>query len=82
MRDAADASGRSDGVAPDLARLSPREREIVRMWLSGVAPTEVARSLHISIHTVRNHLRAVYRKLGVHSQLDLLRRFVRLPANF
>jgi DNA-binding CsgD family transcriptional regulator len=34
----------------------------------------IARRLGLSPHTVRNHLKAMFRKLGVSSQADLLER--------
>lgn len=61
------------GCADDpLAPLTPREREIVRRILGGLRGAEVAARLGISAHTVRNHLKAAYRKLGVHSRVELL----------
>jgi DNA-binding CsgD family transcriptional regulator len=54
--------------------LSPREREIAGMLMKGNRPSEIAGALGLSVHTVRNHLRLVYRKLGVHSQIELLAR--------
>lgn len=54
--------------------LSPREREISGLLMQGQRPSEIARALHVSVHTVRNHLRLVYRKLDVHSQVELLAR--------
>ena len=58
-------------VAPDFG-LSSRESEIVCALVRGKHVGEIARTLSISIHTIRNHLKSVYRKLGVHSQIELL----------
>jgi PAS domain S-box-containing protein len=58
-----------------LESLSPREQEILGEVLSGKRVTDIAQTLSISRHTVRNHLKAIYRKLGVHSQVELLGRF-------
>ena len=33
-----------------------------------------ARTLYLSEHTVRNHLKAIFRKLDAHSQTELLDR--------
>jgi DNA-binding NarL/FixJ family response regulator len=54
------------------ARLSVREREIVQAMAAGKRVKDIADQLSISTHTVRNHLKAVYRKLNVRSQLELL----------
>lgn len=53
-----------------LARLSPREREIVELLVSGLDPARVADVLDLSIHTVRSHLKRMFRKLEVHSTLE------------
>lgn len=58
-----------------LESLSPREQEILGEVLSGKRVSDIAKTLSISRHTVRNHLKAIYRKLGVHSQVELLGRF-------
>jgi DNA-binding CsgD family transcriptional regulator/PAS domain-containing protein len=58
-----------------LALLSQREREIVRRLLDGERVPGIAASLVIAQSTVRNHLAAAFKKLGVHSQQELLRRF-------
>ena len=48
--------------------LSDRELEILRLAKRGLPNPQIAQSLHISPGTVRNHLSAIYRKLGVHSR--------------
>lgn len=60
------------GPQLSLDSLSPREREIVETLLDQGSVTGVASSLHISLHTVRNHLKSIFRKLGVHSQVELV----------
>lgn len=52
--------------------LSERERQVVRGLYSGKSPQQIAGALSISHYTVRNHLRSIYSKLGVHSQRELL----------
>jgi DNA-binding NarL/FixJ family response regulator len=54
------------------AMLSDRECEVVRGLYAGRSPQAIADSLNISQYTVRNHLRSIYSKLGVHSQRELL----------
>jgi len=58
-----------------LAELSPREREVLHWALAGDRPAAISKRLFISPHTVRNHLKAIFRKLRVHSQIELIRRF-------
>lgn len=57
-----------------FARLSPREWEVARRLVVGGRVRGVAEELQISHNTVRNHLKAVFRKLGVNSQTELVRR--------
>jgi DNA-binding NarL/FixJ family response regulator len=54
------------------ALLSDRECEVVRGLYAGNSPQLIAEALSISQYTVRNHLRSIYSKLGVHSQRELL----------
>ncbi len=56
----------------ELRALSVREWEVVcHFWDHHTVPT-IATSLFVSQHTVRNHLKSIFRKVGVHSQLALL----------
>jgi DNA-binding NarL/FixJ family response regulator len=55
-----------------LEQLSPREREILEAVAAGKRVGAIARAFTISPYTVRNHLKAIFRKLGVHSQVELL----------
>jgi DNA-binding CsgD family transcriptional regulator len=52
--------------------LSQRERDVVLALRRGLRLSDIARVLGISNHTARNHLKHVFRKLGVHSQVELL----------
>jgi len=52
--------------------LTQREEEILRRLCSGDRVSMIARSLFISPHTVRNHLKAIFRKIGVGSQTELM----------
>ena len=51
--------------------LSKRERQIAELVLQGLRYKDVAASLHISDHTVRNHLRDVFTKLRITSRVEL-----------
>jgi len=52
--------------------LSERERDVLRLAKRGLPNPQIAEALHISPGTVRNHLCAIYRKLGVHSRHEAL----------
>jgi DNA-binding CsgD family transcriptional regulator len=52
----------------DLARLTAREREVLRALASGARTTEIAEQLDIAERTVKAHLANIYQKLGVDSR--------------
>jgi DNA-binding CsgD family transcriptional regulator len=52
--------------------LSAREVEVAKMVLRGESTHAIVNTLHISQHTVQDHLKAVFDKTGVHSRRDLV----------
>lgn len=58
----------------DFERLSKREAEVLCLVVDGQRLGQIAKLLFISEHTVRNHLKVIFRKLDVHSQAELMRR--------
>ena len=54
-------------VLRDLG-MGEREWEVLRLLIEGLPIVEIGRRLSISHHTVNQHLRSVYRKLGVKSR--------------
>ncbi len=60
-------------IDEDLDRLSPREREVLRLIARGYAYKEVARELFISIKTVETHVSSVLRKLQLSNRHQLTR---------
>jgi DNA-binding CsgD family transcriptional regulator len=67
-----DISRLASGSDPRLSRLTQRELDICNRLLAGQRPPAIAAALFVSQSTVRNHLASVYRKLGVHSQQELI----------
>jgi DNA-binding CsgD family transcriptional regulator/acid stress-induced BolA-like protein IbaG/YrbA len=62
---------------PDpTALLTARERQIATLLAEGCSNLNVASHLDISEQTVAVHVRAIYRKLGVHSRVELARRWL------
>ena len=49
---------------------SPREIEVLTLLASGLGYREVAESMKISLSTVQTHVRNLYRKLDVNSQMQ------------
>jgi PAS domain S-box-containing protein len=50
--------------------LTPRQTEVLRLLDRGHSTEQIARELHLSAETVRNHIRHLLRALGVHSRLE------------
>lgn len=57
-------------VASQREPLTPREREILSLLVQGHSTRDMAQTLVISASTVRNHIRHILSKLGVHSRLE------------
>jgi DNA-binding CsgD family transcriptional regulator len=62
-----------------LAALSPAERRVVELVLTGARNREVAAALGLSERTVERHLARTYRKVGVASRAQLIARVLAEP---
>lgn len=70
------AAPRPEAPAAEAGGLTPREREVCRTVLEGLANKEIADRLGISPLTVKKHLTRIFAKLGVMSRTQLIRRLV------
>lgn len=52
------------------AALTEREHQVVRLVALGLQISAIAETLRLSGHTVKAHLRNIYRKLGAHGQVE------------
>ena len=62
-------------VAPIIAQayeLSTREQQITELIARGVSTAEIAEQLFLSIHTVRDYVKAIFEKVGVSSRGELV----------
>ncbi len=50
--------------------LTPRQVEVLRLLEQGRSTKQIAAELHLSTETVRNHIRRLFRALGVHTRLE------------
>lgn len=55
-------------------RLTPRETDVIRALARGQTNREIASALGMSEHTVKQHLKSVFGKLGVSSRVELVLR--------
>lgn len=59
--------------------LTEREWEVATSFADGLTHKEIAGVLHIAPSTVRNHLRAIYEKIGVGNKAELIRSLAAAP---
>jgi DNA-binding NarL/FixJ family response regulator len=61
----------SNGI-DETGILTPKEKEILKALSKGLRYKEIAFEMHISIETVRSHVRRIYEKLHVQSRTEAL----------
>lgn len=64
------SSSLRDSTAP---RLSPRERQVAVLVAKGLTSRAIAARMKLSVKTVSNHRRNIFRKLGVHDAISMTR---------
>ncbi|MFC5141336.1 LuxR C-terminal-related transcriptional regulator [Actinomycetospora rhizophila] len=69
-RDGAPRSGEARRLRQRAESLTARERECLALLVDGATTEQIERTLHISVMTVRSHVRSLLRKLGAHSRLE------------
>jgi DNA-binding NarL/FixJ family response regulator len=57
-----------EGADSALSCLTRREREVLELVAQGLTNAETAAALFITVNTVKRHLKAIFRKLGVHTR--------------
>jgi LuxR family maltose regulon positive regulatory protein len=69
-------AGADDRGAPAArpAALTPREIDVLRLLATGSSAAAISDELAVSVTTVKTHLAAAYRKLGVRGRRDAVRR--------
>jgi DNA-binding NarL/FixJ family response regulator len=70
------ASFREPTPNPELACLQRREEEILELLSKGFLVKEIAESLHLSVNTIKTHLRRIYEKLHVRSRTEAVVKFL------
>lgn len=72
LHDVAVARLHPKGAASVQYRLTGREREIVRLSALGLTAAQIADRLFISVRTAETHKHSIFRKLGLHSSVELV----------
>ncbi|WP_066936892.1 response regulator transcription factor [Microtetraspora fusca] len=61
-----------DPDVPSLPQLSPRERQVLDLIAAGATNESIAHRLGVAQKTVRNHISAIFLKLGVTSRAEAI----------
>lgn len=59
-------------------QLTEREQNVVYYLTQGFTNVEIAKKLHISVHTVKAHLEAIYEKLEVYNRVQAVTKSILL----
>jgi DNA-binding NarL/FixJ family response regulator len=68
--------GRAQNVLDDeltACRLSNREIDVTRIAAKGLSTKQIANEMSLSRFTIQDHLKSIYRKLGVNNRAGLMR---------
>lgn len=53
--------------------LSTAELRVMKLWYQGDTKESIAEKLYLSVHTVNNHIRNAYFRLGMHTKAEFVR---------
>ena len=70
---AADVGARIEALAKAY-QLSPREKEVFALWVTGHGSKYIQEKFVISPATVKTHVRHIYEKCDVHNRAELMRK--------
>jgi len=59
-----------ESTSPPHPHLTPRQAQVLLLLEHGRSTEQIADELHLSVETVRNHIRRLLRALDVHSRLE------------
>jgi DNA-binding CsgD family transcriptional regulator len=61
-----------------LLALTPRELDVLKLVASGMTNAEAGKHLQLSVHAIKFHLAAIYRRLGVSNRTEAAVTYFRL----
>lgn len=64
--------GRLESPGPKVGDLTPRARDVLELVAQGLSDDAIAKKIGVSPNTVRNHVSAIYRTLGVRKRSALV----------
>jgi DNA-binding NarL/FixJ family response regulator len=64
------SAAQPDADAETLARLTPRERDVLTLIGAGLSNADIATRLHVGVTTVKTHIVALLEKLGVRNRVQ------------
>ncbi len=80
VRELPETLAASEFAVPGLERLSPRERDVLRLLLQGKRSKEIAAMWNVSEKTIGTHRCRAFHKLALRSDLDLFRLAAQIGA--
>lgn len=61
----------------DVFQITHRENEVLMLLVEGYSNQEIAEKLHISAHTVKNHITNIYKKLDVTDRYQAMKKILK-----
>lgn len=55
------------------SHISDAEMRVLKLWYEGYSKDEIAGELYLSVHTVNNHIRNAFTRLGIHEKAEFFR---------
>ncbi len=65
-----DQTRATEAEQPSEGRLTPREKDVLRLLAKGKRNQEIAEDLGLSVRSIGNHLAKIYNKLHIHRRSE------------
>lgn len=53
--------------------ISDAEMRVLKLWYNGCEKSDIAENLYLSVHTVNNHIRNAFTRLGIHDKAEFFK---------
>lgn len=70
-----------DRIIKNSAKLTPSQKKILVRLLTGASASEIGKKARLSVHTVNNHTRAIFKAFGMTSRPKLMALFITIPED-